>query len=133
MRNHGPLVHGGGPHRRQHASSESHPKQRGVHRRYQRALRDAQPLQFAVDVDTPDDIRHWIEEWSWNPIGMPRAIREEDQGHLNEDDLDVWLWYQSIVPKTHNSLFERIVWRDIFLTPGDSLHSWATTSVSPHS
>ena len=32
---------------------------------------DTQPLHFAVDVDTPDDIRHWIEEWSWNPIGMP--------------------------------------------------------------
>ena len=69
------------------------PEQCGVHCRYQRALRDAQPLRFAVDVDTPDDICHWIEEWSWNPIGMPRAICEEDQGHLNEDDLDIWLWY----------------------------------------
>ena len=47
------------------------PEQRGVHRRYQHALRDAQPLRFAVDVDTPDDIRCWIEEWLWNPIGMP--------------------------------------------------------------
>ena len=47
------------------------PKQCGVHRRHQCALRDVQPLWFAVDVDTPDDIRHWIEEWSRNPIGMP--------------------------------------------------------------
>ena len=94
------------------------PEQRGVHRCYQRTLRDTQPLRFAMDVDTPDDIRCWIEEWSQNPIGMPRAIHEEDQGHLNEDDLDVWLWYQSIVPKSHDGLFERIVWRDIFLTLG---------------
>ena len=94
------------------------PEQCGVYRRHQRALRDAQPLRFTMDVDTPDDIRHWIEEWSWNPIGMPRAIREEDQGRLNEDDLDVWLWYRSIVPKTHDGLFERIVWHNIFLTPG---------------
>ena len=42
-------------------------EQHGVHRHYQHALWDAQPLQFAVDVDTPDDIRHWIEEWSWHP------------------------------------------------------------------
>ena len=40
------------------------------------------------------------------------------QGHLNEDNLDIWLWYRSIIPKTHNSLFERIVWCDIFLIPG---------------
>ena len=76
------------------------PKQCGVHRRHQCTLRDVQPLQFAVDVNTPDDIRCWIEEWWQNPIGMPRAIREEDQGRLNEDDLDIWLWYRSIVPKT---------------------------------
>ena len=37
---------------------------------------------------------------------------------MNEDNLDVWLWYRGIVPKTHNSLFERIVWRNIFLVPG---------------
>ena len=43
-------------------------------------------------------------------------ICEEDQGHLNEDDLDIWLWYRGIIPKTHNGLFERIVWHDIFLT-----------------
>ena len=65
------------------------PKQRRVHRHYQRALRDAQPLWFTMDVDTPDDICRWIEEWSWNPIGMPRAICEEDQGHLNKYDLDI--------------------------------------------
>ena len=45
-------------------------------------------------------------------------ICEEDQGHLNEDDLDVWLLYRGIVPKTHDSLFERIIWCDIFLTQG---------------
>ena len=94
------------------------PKQHGVHHHYQRALRDAQPLWFTVDVDTPDDIRRWIKEWLRNPIGMLQAIREEDQGRLNKDDLDVWLWYQSIVPKTHDGLFERIVWRNIFLIPG---------------
>ena len=69
------------------------PEQRGVYRRHQRTLRDTQPLQFAMDADTPDDIRHWIEEWLRNPIGILRAIREEDQGRLNEDDLDIWLWY----------------------------------------
>ena len=94
------------------------PEQCGVYRHHQRALRDVQPLRFAMDVDTPDDIRRWIEEWLQNPIGMPQAIHEEDQGCLNEDDLDIWLWYRSIVPKTHDGLFERIVWRDIFLTPG---------------
>ena len=106
------------------------PKQHGVHRRYQRALRDAQPLQFTVDVDTPDDIHRWIEEWLRNPIGMTRAIHEEDQGCLNEDDLDVWLWYRSIVPKTHDSLFERIVWHNIFLIQGRCLCLRATTSDS---
>ena len=94
------------------------PEQRGVHRRHQRTLKDAQPLRFAVDVDTPDNIRRWIEEWSRNPIGMPRAIREEDPGRLNEDNLGIWRWYRSIIPKTHDGLFERIVWRDIFLTMG---------------
>ena len=69
------------------------PEQSGVYRRHHRALRDAQPLRFTVDVDTPDDICRWIEEWLRNPIGMPRAIHEEDQGRLNEDDLDIWLWY----------------------------------------
>ena len=93
-------------------------EQHGVYHHHHCACQDAQPLHFAVDVDTPVNIRHWIEEWSWNPIGMPRAICEEDQGHLNEDDLDVWLWYRGIIPKTHDSLFERIVWHDIFLTPG---------------
>ena len=52
------------------------PEQRGVHHRYQRALRDVQPLRFTVDVDTPDDIRRWTKEWLRNPIGMLRAIRE---------------------------------------------------------
>ena len=47
------------------------PKQHGVHHCYQHTLRDAQPLRFAVDVDTPDNICRWIKEWSWNPIGMP--------------------------------------------------------------
>ena len=69
------------------------PEQRGVYRHHQRALRDVQPLWFAVDVDTPDDICRWIEEWSQNPIGMLRAICEEVQGRLNEDNLDIWLWY----------------------------------------
>ena len=76
------------------------PEQCGVYRCHQRTLRDVQPLWFTVDVDTPNDICRWIEEWSRNPIGMPRAIREEDQGRLNEDDLDVWLWYRSIVRRT---------------------------------
>ena len=93
-------------------------KQHGVYRHHHHARWDAQPLHFAVDVDMPVNIRHWIEEWSQNPIRMPRVIRKEDQGRLNEDDLDVWLWYRGIVPKTHNSLFKRIVWCDIFLTPG---------------
>ena len=94
------------------------PEQRGVYRRHHGALRDTQPLQFAMDVDTPDDTRHWIKEWSWNPIGMLLPIHEKDQGRLNEDNLDVWLWYRGIVPKTHNGLFERIVWHEIFPNPG---------------
>ena len=93
-------------------------KQRRVYLCHHHTHQDAQPLCFTVDVDTPDDICRWIKEWSRKPIGMPQAIREEDQGHLNKDNLDVWLWYRGIVPKTHNSLFERIIWHDIFLTPG---------------
>ena len=42
------------------------PEQHGVYRRHHCALRDLQPLRFAVDVNTPDNIRRWIEEWSWN-------------------------------------------------------------------
>ena len=45
--------------------------QHRMYRHHHRAHWDAQPLCFAVDVDPPDDICHWIEEWSWNPIGMP--------------------------------------------------------------
>ena len=37
-------------------------KQCGVYHRHHHACRDTQPLHFAVDVDTPDDIHHWIEE-----------------------------------------------------------------------
>ena len=69
-------------------------------------------------VNTFEDIHYWIRKWSRNPIGMPQVICEGDWGNLNEDDLDVWLWYQGMVPKTHNSLFERLIWHDIFLTPG---------------
>ena len=46
-------------------------EQHGVYCRHHHVHWDAQPLRFAVDVDTPDDICHWIKEWSWNPIGMP--------------------------------------------------------------
>ena len=41
-----------------------------VYHHHHHACRDAQPLCFAVDVDMPVDICHWIEEWSQNPIGM---------------------------------------------------------------
>ena len=87
------------------------PEQHGVFRYHHCTIRDAQLLRFAMDVNTPEDICRWIEEWSWNPIGMLRVIHKEDQGHLNKDNLDVWLWYRGIVPKTHNSLFKRLVWR----------------------
>ena len=66
----------------------------------------------------PDNFQHLVRQWSQNPIGVLRAIREDGQGHLNMDDLDVWLWYCVIVPKTHNSLFKRLVWCNILLTPG---------------
>ena len=46
-------------------------EQHGVYRRHHHVCRDAQPLHFAVDVDMPDNICCWIEEWLWNPIGMP--------------------------------------------------------------
>ena len=69
------------------------PKQRRVFHHHHHTVRDVQPPHFPVDVDTPDDICYWIREWSWNPTGMPQPIHEEDQGHLNEDDLDVWPWY----------------------------------------
>ena len=46
-------------------------EQCGVYHCHHCMCQDAQPLCFAVDVDTPVDIRHWIEEVSWNPIGMP--------------------------------------------------------------
>ena len=45
-------------------------EQCGVYHHHHHARQDAQPLCFVVDVDTPVDIHHWIEEWSWNPIGM---------------------------------------------------------------
>ena len=45
-----------------------------VYCRHHHAHWDAQPLCFTVDVNMPDDIHQWIEEWSQNPIGMPRAI-----------------------------------------------------------
>ena len=40
-----------------------------MYRCHHRALRYAQPLQFAVDVNTPDDIHRWIEEWLWHSEG----------------------------------------------------------------
>ena len=49
-----------------------------VYCRHHHAHQDAQPLCFTVDVDTPDNICRWNEEWSWNPIGMPRVICKED-------------------------------------------------------
>ena len=94
------------------------PEQRGVFYQHHHSIRDVQPLHFSVGVDTPKDIHHWIGEWSQNPIGMLRAIHKEDQGHLNKDDLDVWLWCRGIIPKTHDGLFEKLIWCDIFLTPG---------------
>ena len=44
-------------------------EQRRVYHHHHHVHRDAQPLHFAVDVDTPVNIHHWIEEWSQNPIG----------------------------------------------------------------
>jgi len=75
---------------------------------------------FHVEEEMPEDFQHWVGRGHGNPIGVPHAICEDGQGHLNMDDLDIWLWYRVIVPKTHAGLFKRLVWRDIFLTQEDS-------------
>ena len=73
--------------------TERTPEQCRVYCHHCCAIKDAQPLLFPMEVDMPDDICYWIGQWLWNPIGMPGVIHEEDQGCLNKDDLDVWLWY----------------------------------------
>jgi len=80
------------------------PEQHAVFRRHRHAIRDAQTPLFHVEEEMPKDFRHWVGQWSQNPIGVLHAICEDGQGHLNMDDLDIWLWYHVIVPKTHDSL-----------------------------
>ena len=111
------------------------PKQCGVYCHHRHAIKDVQPLHFPMEVDTPDDISYWIGQWSQNPIGMPQVIHEEDQGCLNEDDLDVWLWYRGIIPRPMTTSLRGSsgLWRDIFLTPGRFIELMGNPSNLHHS
>ena len=65
----------------------------------------ARTFAFPIDEAWPPNIKKWVTEWSMNPIGLPRPIRQDKHGLLNRDDIDVWLWLQAVprstIPREH--------------------------------
>ena len=65
----------------------------------------------------PPELAHWVALWAHNPVGVPKPIQEEEFGHLDLGDLNIWLWSCTMAPETHKGVFIHTIW-DIFLTPG---------------
>ena len=65
----------------------------------------------------PPKLAHLVTLWAHNPMGMPKPIQEDEFGHLDLGNLDVWpraiQWPQT----PHKGTFIHATW-DIFLTPG---------------
>ena len=78
----------------------------------------ARMFAFPVDEAWPPNIKKWATEWSMNPIGLPRPIRQDEHSLLNQDDIDIWLWLRAVVPE-HNpkGAFDHALW-PIFQQPG---------------
>ena len=72
----------------------------------------ARTFAFPVDEAWPPDIKKWATEWSMNPI------RQDEHSLLNQDDIDVWLWLQAVIPE-HNpkEVVDHALW-PIFQQPG---------------
>ena len=77
----------------------------------------ARTFAFPVNEAWPSDIKKWVTEWLMNPIGLPCPIRQDEHGLLNQDDIDIWLWLQAVVPD-HNpkGAFDHALWH-IFQQP----------------
>ena len=65
----------------------------------------------------PSELAHWVTLWAHNPADMPKPIPEDEFGHLDLGDLNVWLWSCTMAPETHKGTFIHTMW-NIFLTPG---------------
>ena len=78
----------------------------------------ARMFAFPVDEAWPPNIKKWVTEWSMNPIGLPHPICQDEHSLLNQDNIDVWLWLQAIVPE-HNpkGVLDHTLW-PIFQQPG---------------
>jgi hypothetical protein len=72
---------------------------------------------FPEEPGLPADMQEWTRNWSKNPQGTPRPIRDDALGRLSITDLDIWLWCRSITPREHGGEFQTLLW-NIFLVPG---------------
>ena len=78
----------------------------------------ARMFAFPVDEAWPPDIKKWATQWSMNPISLPHPIHQDEHSLLNQDNIDVWLWLQAIIPE-HNpkGVLDHTLW-PIFQQPG---------------
>jgi len=83
----------------------------------QHRKREATTDTFIVKATLPPKLSYWVSHWARNPAGMPKPIREDEFGHLDIGDLDVWLWSRTVAPDTHKDAFITSLW-SIFLMIG---------------
>ena len=88
-----------------------------IKRRHQQHVWDTKPDAFIVTATLPPELAYWVGHWARNPAGVPKPIREDEFGHLDLGDLDVWLWSHTVAPETYKGKFITALW-DIFLTIG---------------
>ena len=88
-----------------------------IKRQHQQHMQDTKPDAFIMVATLPPELAYWVSHWVCNPAGVPKPIREDEFGHLDLGDLDVWLWSHTVAPETHKGKLIAALW-DIFLTIG---------------
>ena len=63
------------------------------------------PDAFIVAATLPPELAYWVGHWACNPAGVPKPIREDEFGHLDLGNLDVWLWSRTVAPETYKGKF----------------------------
>jgi hypothetical protein len=71
---------------------------------------------FPILSSTPEDVVYWLKIWTNSPEGTPAPIREEADGSMSIEDMDIWMWARKIKPATYASRFADLLW-GIFQIP----------------